>query len=98
MPTFWHFNSLRVEGPDPGVSADALVHAADVAQGRLAHRLVEVEDQEAGRRLRPGFEALGWAAESLAWLRLGGEAGDGAGVDEGALPGARAPGPPGGPR
>ncbi len=70
MPTFWFFNSLRVEGPDPGVSADALVHAADVLQGHLGHRLVEVEDETAGARLRPGFEALGWAAEALAWLRL----------------------------
>jgi GNAT superfamily N-acetyltransferase len=72
MPTFWFFNSLRVEGPDSGVSADALVHAADVVQGRLEHRLVEVEDEAAGRRLRPGFEALGWAAERLAWLELKG--------------------------
>jgi GNAT superfamily N-acetyltransferase len=77
MPTFWFFNSLRVEGPDTGVSADALVHAADVVQGRLEHRLVEVEDEEAGRRLRPRFEALGWAVERLAWLEL-----------EGAPPGA----------
>jgi GNAT superfamily N-acetyltransferase len=72
MPTFWFFNSLRVEGPDTGVSADALVHAADVVQGHLDHRLVEVEDEAAGRRLRPGFEALGWAAERLAWLELEG--------------------------
>jgi GNAT superfamily N-acetyltransferase len=72
MPTFWFFNSLRVEGPDTGVSADALVHAADVVQGRLDHRLVEVEDEAAGLRLRPGFEALGWAAERLAWLELEG--------------------------
>jgi GNAT superfamily N-acetyltransferase len=72
MPTFWFFNSLRVEGPDSGVSADALVHAADVVQGHLAHRLVEVEDEAAGRRLRPGFAALGWAAERLAWLELEG--------------------------
>jgi GNAT superfamily N-acetyltransferase len=77
MPTFWFFNSLRVEGPDTGVSADALVHAADVVQGHLEHRLIEVEDEAAGRRLRPGFEALGWAAERLAWLEL-----------EGAPPGA----------
>jgi GNAT superfamily N-acetyltransferase len=70
MPTFWFFNSLRVEGPDTGVSADALVHAADVVQGHLAHRLVEVDDEAAGARLRPGFEALGWATEALGWLRL----------------------------
>jgi GNAT superfamily N-acetyltransferase len=68
MPTYWFYNSLRVEGPDTGVSADALVHAADVVQGHLEHRLVEVEDEAAGRRLRPGFETLGWAAERLSWL------------------------------
>ena len=70
LPTFWNYNSLRVEWPDTSVSADALVHAADVLQGDLAHRQVEVEDEEAGARLRPGFEALGWAAERLAWLLL----------------------------
>jgi len=72
LPTFWNYNSLRVEGPDRGVSAHALVHAADVLQGDLAHRQVEVEDEAAGARLRPGFEALGWAAERLAWLVLEG--------------------------
>jgi GNAT superfamily N-acetyltransferase len=72
MPTFWNYNSLRLEGLDTGVSADALVHTADVLQGDLAHRQVEVEDETAGARLRPGFEALGWAAERLAWLLLDG--------------------------
>jgi GNAT superfamily N-acetyltransferase len=90
MPTFWFFNSLRVEGPDTGVSADALVHAADVVQGHLAHRLVEVEDEAAGARLRPGFEALGWAAEALAWLRLEGQAPDGPQAREVPYPETRA--------
>jgi GNAT superfamily N-acetyltransferase len=72
MPTFWNYNSLRLEGPDTGISADALVHTADVLQGDLGHRQVEVEDEKAGARLRPGFEALGWAAERLAWLMLDG--------------------------
>jgi GNAT superfamily N-acetyltransferase len=72
LPTFWNYNSLRVEGPDRGVSSHALVHAADVLQGDLAHRQVEVEDEAAGARLRPSFEALGWAAERLAWLLLDG--------------------------
>jgi GNAT superfamily N-acetyltransferase len=72
LPTFWSYNSLRVEGPDRGVSADALVHAADVLQGELAHRQVEVEDEAAGARLRPRFAALGWAAERLAWMMLDG--------------------------
>jgi GNAT superfamily N-acetyltransferase len=33
---------------------------------------VEVEDTAAGERLRPGFEALGWVAERLVWMRLEG--------------------------
>jgi GNAT superfamily N-acetyltransferase len=90
MPTFWFFNSLRVEGPDTGVSADALVHAADVVQGRLAHRLVEVDDEAAGARLRAGFETLGWAAETLAWLRLDGQPADAPEMDEVAFPETRA--------
>jgi GNAT superfamily N-acetyltransferase len=89
MPTFWFFNSLRVEGPDPGVSADALVHAADVVQGKLAHRLVEVEDEAAGARLRPAFEALGWATEALAWLRLEGVPAPGPELDEVPFPETR---------
>jgi ribosomal protein S18 acetylase RimI-like enzyme len=82
LPTFWNYNTLRVEGPDTGVSADALVHAADVLQGDLAHRQIEVEDEAAGARLRPGFAALGWAAERLAWLLLEGPAPDGPDLEE----------------
>lgn len=89
MPTFWFFNSLRVEGPDTGVSADALVHAADVLQGHLAHRLVEVDDAAFGARLRPGFEALGWAPEALAWLRLDGQPASGPALPEVPFPETR---------
>lgn len=68
LPGFWNYNALRVEGPDGGLSARALAAAADALQGDLAHRQVEVEDEAAGARLRPGFEALGWAAERLLWM------------------------------
>jgi ribosomal protein S18 acetylase RimI-like enzyme len=82
MPTFWSYNSLRVELTNIEVTADALVHAADVLQGDLAHRQVEVEDEALGARLRPRFEALGWAAERLAWLRLEGAPPPGPQFDE----------------
>lgn len=82
LPTFWNYNSLRVEGPDTGVSADALVHAADVLQGDLQHRQVEIEDEAAGERLRPGFDALGWATERLAWMLLEGPPPAGPDFDE----------------
>ena len=90
MPTFWFFNSLRVEGPNAGVSADALVHAADVVQGHLAHRLVEFDDEATGARLRAGFESLGWAAEALAWLRLEGQPAEGVEMQEVPFPDTRA--------
>ena len=68
LPTYYDFNLLRVEGPDPGVGAEALARAADELLGDLAHRRVEVEDEATGARLRAGFERLGWVAERLVWL------------------------------
>jgi ribosomal protein S18 acetylase RimI-like enzyme len=69
-PGFWDYNSLRLEVADPGVSADDLAAEADRLQGDLRHRRMEVEHEEAGRRLRPGFEALGWRTSRLVWMTL----------------------------
>jgi GNAT superfamily N-acetyltransferase len=74
LPDYWDYNSLRVEGPAATVGVDALVHAADVHQGGLGHRQIEVEDEHAGARLRAGFEALGWAGSRLVWMCLHGNA------------------------
>ena len=67
---FWDFNSLRLEVPDPGLSADELAVEADRLQGDLRHRRIEVEHEDAGRRLRPGFAALGWTSSRLVWMAL----------------------------
>jgi ribosomal protein S18 acetylase RimI-like enzyme len=69
-PGFWDFNSLRLEVQDPGLSAEALAAEADRLQGDLRHRRLEVEHEDAGRRLRPGFEALGWTTSRLVWMAL----------------------------
>jgi GNAT superfamily N-acetyltransferase len=82
MPDWWDYNSVRVEGPDPGADADALIRAAGVLQDGLRHRQIEVEDEAAGRRLRPGFEALGWSAERLVWMARHGPATPGEDLDE----------------
>jgi GNAT superfamily N-acetyltransferase len=66
--SYYDYNLLRVDEGDPGVDAAALAGVADELQAGSAHRRVEVADEEAGRRLRPGFEALGWRADRLAWL------------------------------
>ena len=69
-PGFWDYNSLRLEGPDPGASADDLAVAAERFQEGLRHRRIEVEDEAAGGRLRPAFEHLGWRTSRLVWLAL----------------------------
>jgi ribosomal protein S18 acetylase RimI-like enzyme len=72
VPGFYAYNDVRLEGPDPGLSAEALADVVDDLMAGLAHRQVEVEDEAAGVRLRPGFEALGWDTERLAWMELTG--------------------------
>jgi len=69
-PGFWDYNSLRLEGPDPGASADDLAAAADRLQDGLRHRRIEVEDEATGARLRPGFQRLGWVTTRLVWLSV----------------------------
>lgn len=78
FPTYWDYNALRVEGRPPGgLTGTALAEAADRLQGDLAHRKVEIEDEDAGARLRPEFDALGWRTERIAFmLHTGGVAGD----------------------
>jgi GNAT superfamily N-acetyltransferase len=82
LPDWWDYNSVRVEGADAGVDAAALVRAADGLQDGLRHRQIEVEDEAAGERLRPPFEALGWSAERLVWMARRGAGPDGPGCEE----------------
>jgi GNAT superfamily N-acetyltransferase len=72
MPEWWDYNSVRVEGPDPGVDAETLISAADTLQRGLRHRQIEVFEQAAGERLRPAFADRGWTVERLAWLERAG--------------------------
>jgi GNAT superfamily N-acetyltransferase len=69
-PGFWDYNSLRLEGPDAGAGPDELAAAADRFQDGLRHRRIEIEDEVAGGRLRPGFELLGWKTSRLVWLAV----------------------------
>jgi ribosomal protein S18 acetylase RimI-like enzyme len=71
---YWELNSVRVEDGDPGRSAEELLAAVERLQAELDHRHVQIEDEAAGRRLRPGFAALGWDTERLVWMELTGPA------------------------
>lgn len=63
-PDYWDYNLVRVEH-DPGMDAEELAAVADGALGDARHRRVDVEDLDAGERLRPGFAALGWTSLHL---------------------------------
>ena len=74
LPEYWDYNALRVEGPAGDVEVPELLAAADELQAGLSHRRVEVEDEEAGARLRTGFAREGWAGERLVWMKRTGPA------------------------
>ena len=83
-PSYYEYNLARVEGPDPALdartprrrasasgeasNAEALAAAAEPALADLGHRRIEVEDTAAGARVAPGFAAMGWTVERLAFL------------------------------
>ena len=64
---------------DPGFTADELVQFADRALDGFEHRRVGFEPIDAGERVRPGLEALGWKATPLVWMRHEGPAPPGGG-------------------
>ena len=67
-PSYWTFNVVRVE-EDPAMGVDALAAFADEALAGLAHRRVDFDLVDAAEPLRAGFEAKGWKAERLLWMR-----------------------------
>jgi GNAT superfamily N-acetyltransferase len=67
-PSYFDFNVVRVED-DPAMSAEALMAFADDALAGLGHRRMDFDDAAAGERLRAEFEARGWKAARLLWMR-----------------------------
>jgi ribosomal protein S18 acetylase RimI-like enzyme len=61
VPGYWDLNAVRVE--TPGVSAEAMMAAADRHLGGCAHRKLYVEDEATGAAVRPLFDAAGWDTE-----------------------------------
>jgi GNAT superfamily N-acetyltransferase len=67
-PGYWDYSVVRVEG-DAGCGVEALESFADEALGGLAHRRVDFELAAVAEPLRAGFEARGWLAMRLSWMR-----------------------------
>ncbi len=67
-PSYYDFNVVRVEQV-PAIGAEDLTAFADEALVGLSHRRVDFDDARAAEPLRAGFEARGWTAQRLVWMR-----------------------------
>jgi ribosomal protein S18 acetylase RimI-like enzyme len=67
-PNYFHYNVVRVED-DPGMSVPELQAFADEALAGLAHRRFDFDLVDVADSLRPGFEASGWRATRLSFMR-----------------------------
>ena len=72
-PSYWDYNGVYADTPVAGVDVEALAGLAERHHGDLAHRHVQEQDEAAGRRLRPAFEAMGWKATPLVFMAHAGE-------------------------
>ena len=66
-PRYFDLSLVHVTD-DPGFTAEEVVNFADRALEGFEHRRVGFEPVEAGERVRPGLEALGWKATRLVWM------------------------------
>ena len=66
--SYFDFNVVRVE-EDPAMNVDELVALADEALAGLPHRRVDFDVVHVAEPLRAGFEAAGWKAVRLLWMR-----------------------------
>jgi ribosomal protein S18 acetylase RimI-like enzyme len=68
LPVVWSLNLLRVE--DAGASAEEIAAEAERLQGGagLEHRRVAIKDENAGRDLEKGFNALGWKPDVFLFM------------------------------
>lgn len=67
-PGYYDYNAVRVDG-DPHMSVEELIGFSDRALAGLAHRRIDIDEPAVAERYRPGFEALGWRATRLLWMR-----------------------------
>jgi len=67
-PHYYDFNAVRVEEVCD-LDVDALVHVADDALAGLGHRRIDFDSVEEGQARRGEFEARGWTATRILWMR-----------------------------
>jgi ribosomal protein S18 acetylase RimI-like enzyme len=67
-PDYWDFNLVLVE-ERPAMDVGELIAVADDAFDGASHRRIDFDVIAAADALRPGFEALGWHALRLLYMR-----------------------------
>lgn len=67
-PSYFDFNVVRVEA-DATLSVEELETFADEALAGLGHRRVDFDFSRTAEPLRSRFEAKGWTALRLSWMR-----------------------------
>ncbi len=67
-PSYYEYNLVRVTD-DPRMSAAELIEFADRALAGLEHRRVDFDRIEPAEGVRGEFEAAGWKATRLVWMR-----------------------------
>ena len=67
-PSYFDLNTVRVE-QDPGMSVEQLIAFADEALAGFSHRRLDFDLIHVAEPLRAGFEAAGWKALRLLWMR-----------------------------
>lgn len=67
-PSYFDFNVVRVED-DAALKVDDLESFADEALAGLEHRRVDFDFSQAAEPLKSEFEARGWTALRLLWMR-----------------------------
>ena len=67
-PSYWDFNLVQVEG-DPEMSVEALIAVADHGLAGLPHRRIDFSRSAAADALRGEFEARGWSAVRIVFMR-----------------------------
>ena len=67
-PHYFNLNLVRVE-EDPAMSVEMLVAFADEALAGLRHRRLDFDLVDAAEPLRAAFQAHGWSARRLLWMR-----------------------------
>ena len=68
LPVVWSLNHLRVE--EPGAGVEEIVAEAERLQGGagLEHRRVSIADEDTGKNLEDGFNALGWKPDVFLFM------------------------------